>query len=257
MHSDELWSNNDYRYYLAHHGVLGQKWGQRNGPPYPLGSDISTGKRLKESAGAAIKKGKAAFDKAVETHKQKVAEKKAAKEEKKVKKAVASSEVEQIEKIKDKLSTREFEDAVKRAELNKRLQQSDTRKTKIERFTNVLNTASKVTGAGISAWNNLARLSNAFLDTDLPVVGDTGRKNKKEESDKNKRSEKEEKRIRDIIKRADPEELIKNRESLTTSEYEEAMKRFNLDKKAKEAMAHFDINSFNDYLKHYGILEEK
>ena len=24
--------------YLAHHGILGQKWGQRNGPPYPLGS---------------------------------------------------------------------------------------------------------------------------------------------------------------------------------------------------------------------------
>lgn len=24
-------------YYLAHHGILGQKWGQRNGPPYPLG----------------------------------------------------------------------------------------------------------------------------------------------------------------------------------------------------------------------------
>ena len=25
--------NNDY---LVHYGVLGQKWGQRNGPPYPL-----------------------------------------------------------------------------------------------------------------------------------------------------------------------------------------------------------------------------
>ena len=24
--------------YLAHHGILGQKYGVRNGPPYPLGS---------------------------------------------------------------------------------------------------------------------------------------------------------------------------------------------------------------------------
>ena len=24
--------------YLAHHGILGQKWGKRNGPPYPLGA---------------------------------------------------------------------------------------------------------------------------------------------------------------------------------------------------------------------------
>lgn len=32
---------------LEHHGILGMHWGKRNGPPYPLGSDVSTGKRLK------------------------------------------------------------------------------------------------------------------------------------------------------------------------------------------------------------------
>lgn len=25
-----------YTYYLSHHGILGQKWGTKNGPPYPL-----------------------------------------------------------------------------------------------------------------------------------------------------------------------------------------------------------------------------
>lgn len=34
--------------YLIHHGVEGQQWGKRNGPPYPLDSDISTGKKLIE-----------------------------------------------------------------------------------------------------------------------------------------------------------------------------------------------------------------
>ena len=32
--------------YLSHHGILGQKWGQRNGPPYPLsGGDYSPSER--------------------------------------------------------------------------------------------------------------------------------------------------------------------------------------------------------------------
>ena len=43
---------------LQHHGVLGQKWGRKNGPPYPLNSSISTGSKLKNvknSKGASAK----------------------------------------------------------------------------------------------------------------------------------------------------------------------------------------------------------
>lgn len=42
---------------LYHNGVKGQKWGVQNGPPYPLDSKISTGKRLKKKNGK-ISKGK-------------------------------------------------------------------------------------------------------------------------------------------------------------------------------------------------------
>ncbi len=37
---------------LYHHGVNGMKWGVKNGPPYPLSSDVSTGNSLKISYGS-------------------------------------------------------------------------------------------------------------------------------------------------------------------------------------------------------------
>ena len=35
--------------WLAHHGIDGQKWGVKHGPPYPLDSSVSTGSKLKGS----------------------------------------------------------------------------------------------------------------------------------------------------------------------------------------------------------------
>ena len=35
---DMVYSEN----HLEHHGVLGQKWGVENGPPYPLGRDVQS-----------------------------------------------------------------------------------------------------------------------------------------------------------------------------------------------------------------------
>lgn len=46
------WSPNDYRYYLfhsslAHHGIIGQHWGTRHGPPYPLDRETSNSVKSK------------------------------------------------------------------------------------------------------------------------------------------------------------------------------------------------------------------
>ena len=38
---------------IEHFGILGMHWGRRNGPPYPLNSKISTGRRLKKGSGGS------------------------------------------------------------------------------------------------------------------------------------------------------------------------------------------------------------
>lgn len=44
-------ARNDYNSnYLAHHGILGQKWGQRNGPPYPLDSESKSAEEKKHGS---------------------------------------------------------------------------------------------------------------------------------------------------------------------------------------------------------------
>lgn len=43
---------------LTHHGILGQKWGHRNGPPYPLGaSDHSAAEKAAMNSGSSSKSG--------------------------------------------------------------------------------------------------------------------------------------------------------------------------------------------------------
>lgn len=41
-----------YNRWLAHHGVKDQKWGVKNGPPYPLDRSVSDGHRLIKSDGS-------------------------------------------------------------------------------------------------------------------------------------------------------------------------------------------------------------
>lgn len=50
-----------YNEELAHHGILGQKWGHRNGPPYPLDASAHS-KAEKEAMGSSSKSGSSGSD---------------------------------------------------------------------------------------------------------------------------------------------------------------------------------------------------
>lgn len=66
---------------LQHHGIKGQSWGVRNGPPYPLNQQKHN--RVLQKAGSVIKKAASNHKSRVETRKRSKQEKKAAEAAKK------------------------------------------------------------------------------------------------------------------------------------------------------------------------------
>lgn len=89
--------NNDYFY---HHGIDGQKWGKRNGPPYPLNRD---------SIGSVIKKKKKSNG-GNQTHNNKPT---MSRDEAKAK-ALNSGKAKEVLKYRDELTNKELNDALNR-----------------------------------------------------------------------------------------------------------------------------------------------
>ena len=104
--------------YLAHHGILGMHWGQRNGPPYPLGSDKSTGHRLKTGASGKIEKKKP--------------EKKSFAEKRKAKK-VYKKRVQAAQKARETKAARAAEAKAKAAEEERKAKEAQEAQDKAEK----------------------------------------------------------------------------------------------------------------------------
>lgn len=85
--------------YLSHHGILGQKWGKKLGPPYPLGSGSHSSSETKAAKSAGITvggssgtySGKKTKPSLIETIKQNSAKKKAEEEKKKAEEEAAKA----------------------------------------------------------------------------------------------------------------------------------------------------------------------
>ena len=182
-----MYTQNDWRFYqeyeLYHHGIKGMKWGVMNGPPYPLGSAISTGKRLIGEAAGAIKRHHEKHVQAAEIKKQARQEKKAQKEaeaeEKKAQseyenkmKVIMSNDADQILKIADTLSTEQLKDAQQRLLYVNKMNEFKA-PTKAEKALKNLKKAKEWTETGVSAWNTFAKVYNAVRPDDpLPTIGE-------------------------------------------------------------------------------------
>lgn len=113
---------------LAHHGILGMRWGKKNGPPYPLGSDKSTGKRLKSTSGRIARKRKKALKKArkvrAANQKRKLKEQQNLEATNKSKEEIIKTkDIKAMSKNIDQFSNQEINDMLTRLDTEKRLRE--------------------------------------------------------------------------------------------------------------------------------------
>ena len=139
--------------YFEHHGRLGMKWGKRNGPPYPL--DYS-----------------------------KLSEEERAKDKQRVK---DEGDIESVgyKKNRSYFTDQEINEVINRYQLNQRINQlsADSAKMKagksktqeladnMAKVADVGNKLSNALNAGTNVYNNVAKIMNAFGDSDMPIIG--------------------------------------------------------------------------------------
>ena len=192
--------------YLMHHGILGMKWGQQNGPPYPLDSNKHSAsekkagwmKSLKEKSEAKKKKKKqqAALEKARKARAEKTRQKKLAEEyEADKQKVLTSGKASEVYKYQGAMTNKELGDAVQRIRWEKELREFSAKeqKSNFEKIDDIMKKVKDVTNwakTGIDTYNTMAEVHNTFYaskEDDLwPRIGwDDNADVKKDKKEKN------------------------------------------------------------------------
>lgn len=176
----------DYHKYLEHHGVDGQKWGVKHGPPYPL-ENRSERRARRKAERAAKKKQKqraAQLAKARKTKKKnQILKKKQAEKEEKEKKEREKilRDPKKLYRNRHKFQKDEIENALKRFEWEEKIHNYST-----NRLANTAKNADniiKTLDAGLRGYNKVASAYNAFVseNSQLPII-EIGKKRRRDDS---------------------------------------------------------------------------
>lgn len=268
---NDLQTYNEAMESLEHHGILGQKWGRQQGPPYPLDSEDHSAAEKKagwrKSLEGATEKIKAATEKAkaeiaarkespkpqIEkpaqnaAKKEETAEEKAAREKAEKRQIIDSADANTIAANASKLTTQELQEAVNRMNLMQQVNRNTTTpptvQDKINGAINKLDQAATTVTKGIDAYNKVARIYNKFQDPPLPVLdGTAADRAKKMADDKKAEVEKQRKDLVDkAIKSGDINKILQVQGVATNEELGGAVKRIN-SINALEKMLHPEEN---------------
>jgi len=132
---------------LEHFGILGMSWGRKNGPPYPLGSDKSTGKSLRKGFRAKRKARKLQKKKVKSLKKARKVRAKNRETQQEIKKTkdeiLKSKDISSMAKNIDMFSNQEINDMLTRLDTEKKLrdrvsQQAKDRMSRGEKARNLV-----------------------------------------------------------------------------------------------------------------------
>lgn len=214
--------------FLMHHGILGMKWGRRNGPPYPLGaSDHSASEKkagwmkslkAKSEAKKRAKKRAAAIEKARKTRLENEKQKRLEKEyEEKRQKILKSGKASEVEKYKGQMTNQELRDALNRIQWEQELSKLSAAETKssfdkIDGVMKKVGTATDWVNKGVNAYN--------AIDKAVKLV------NAEEPEDRSFYER--------IIEKGNLEDIQKYESKMTASEAREAWNNYNTRKRIRE-----------------------
>lgn len=219
---------------LAHHGILGMRWGHLNGPPYPIGSGDHSAAEKGAASKAGIKVGSNSGKGSIENVGKRASSTKSsnpikrykvnkqrkenlakarqvkvdkAEQERRRQAALASGDYRQIQSVMRQSSNDEINAAMARADLyakvNSKVPKQKDAIDKIDDAMRVVNKIDDWYAVGTKTWNNFATTYNAFNKdgNDLLVIGQDPTKLRSAEDKKAARVEKQRKKADEAMNR--------------------------------------------------------